>query len=84
MCSPLRQQAAYVARYANLNNKGLISIDRNNKATLLLTIPRRILKSSTMDFTRVNLYNQGRADNFLIHPNSPSGTAILIHIHPTP
>jgi hypothetical protein len=26
----------------NLGNKGLISADRNNKATLLLTIPRSI------------------------------------------
>ena len=27
-------------RATNLSNKGLISVDRNNKATLLLTIPR--------------------------------------------
>lgn len=81
---PTQQHIEALRTSPNLNNKGLISIDRNNKATLLLTIPRHILKSSTMDPTRVNLYNQGRADNLLVYPNSPSGTAILIHIHPTP
>ena len=30
-------------------NKGLISADRNNRATLLLTIPRSTFKSSTKD-----------------------------------
>jgi hypothetical protein len=35
----------------NLSNKGLISADRNNKATLPLTIPRCIFKSSAKDFT---------------------------------
>ena len=33
----------------NLRNKGLISADRSNKATLLLTIPRSLYKSSTKD-----------------------------------
>jgi hypothetical protein len=33
----------------NLKNKGLISEDRNNKATLLLTIPRSVFKSSAKD-----------------------------------
>ncbi len=32
-------------------NKGLISADRNNKATLLLTIPRSMFKSSTKDLS---------------------------------
>ena len=32
-------------------NKGLISADRNNKATLLLTIPRSVFKSSTKDLS---------------------------------
>jgi hypothetical protein len=35
----------------NLENKGLISADRNNKATLLLTIPRFVFKSSTKDLS---------------------------------
>ena len=30
-------------------NKGLISVDRSNKATLLLTIPRYLFKSSAKD-----------------------------------
>src|ERR1700709_2505750 len=30
-------------------NKGLISADRSNKATLLLTIPRSVFKSSAKD-----------------------------------
>jgi hypothetical protein len=33
----------------NLSNKGLISADRNNKVTLLLTIPRYKFKSSAKD-----------------------------------
>ena len=37
-----------------------------------------------MDFTRVNLYNQGRANILHVYPNPPSGTAILIHILNTP
>ena len=32
-------------------NRGLISVDRNNKATLLLTIPRFIFKSSAKDLS---------------------------------
>lgn len=40
-----------VSRRTNRKNKGLISVDRSNKATLLLTIPRSILKSSTMDLS---------------------------------
>ena len=35
----------------NLQNQGLISADRNNKATLLLTIPRSIFKSSAKDLS---------------------------------
>ena len=35
----------------NLENKGLISADRNNKATLLLTIPRFVFKSSAKDLS---------------------------------
>ncbi len=35
----------------NLENKGLISADRNNKATLLLTIPRSVFKSSAKDLS---------------------------------
>ena len=33
----------------DLENKGLISENRNNKATLSLTIPRSVFKSSTRD-----------------------------------
>ena len=32
-------------------NKGLISVDRSNKATLLLTIPRSLFKSSAKDLS---------------------------------
>ena len=35
----------------NLHNKGLISEDRSNKATLLLTIPRCLFKSSAKDLS---------------------------------
>ena len=35
----------------NLENTGLISADRNNKATLLLTIPSFVFKSSTKDLS---------------------------------
>ena len=35
----------------NLGNKGLISADRSNKATLLLTIPRCVFKSSAKDLS---------------------------------
>ena len=37
--------------WTNLENKGLISADRNNKATLLLTIPRFVFKSSAKDLS---------------------------------
>ena len=36
-------------------NKGLISADRSNKATLLLTIPRSLFKSSAKDLALENL-----------------------------
>ena len=35
----------------NLINQGLISADRNNKATLLLTIPSSLFKSSAKDLS---------------------------------
>ena len=37
--------------WTNLWNQGLISADRNNKATLLLTIPSFIFKSSARDLS---------------------------------
>ena len=37
--------------------KGLISEDRNNKATLLLTIPRSVFKSSAKDLISLNILN---------------------------
>ena len=47
-------------------NQGLISVDRSNKATLLLTIPRSIFKSSAKDlsppiFEIVISYDTGRS-----------------------
>ena len=36
-------------------NQGLISADRSNKATLLLTIPRSLVKSSAKDLALENL-----------------------------
>ena len=35
----------------NLWNKGLISVDRRTKPTLVLTIPRSVVKSSTKDLS---------------------------------
>ena len=40
-----------VSQETNLQNKGLISEDRSNKATLLLTIPRSLFKSSAKDLS---------------------------------
>ena len=40
-----------VCENTNLQNKGLISVDRSNKATLLLTIPRSLFKSSAKDLS---------------------------------
>ena len=53
-------------RETNLQNKGLISVDRSNKATLLLTIPRSLFKSSAKDlsppiFEIVISYDTGRS-----------------------
>ena len=36
-------------------NQGLISVDRSNKTTLLLTIPCSFIKSSTKDFYLINI-----------------------------
>ena len=43
-------------------NEGLISADRNDKATLLLTIPRSISKSSTKDSkpNNIRIYDSAR------------------------
>ncbi len=38
-------------KWTNLQNKGLISADRGTKATLMLTIPCSIFKSSTKDLS---------------------------------
>lgn len=37
--------------HTNQRSEGLISVDRSNKATLLLTIPRSVFKSSAKDWT---------------------------------
>ena len=37
--------------WTNRWNKGLISVDRSNKTTLLLTIPRSLFKSSAKDLS---------------------------------
>ena len=42
-------QRGEMFKRTNLWNKGLISADRSNKATLLLTIPRSLFKSSAKD-----------------------------------
>ncbi|KAL1914197.1 hypothetical protein VTP21DRAFT_9681 [Calcarisporiella thermophila] len=42
----------FLRKETNLWNKGLISADRSNKATLLLTIPRSVFKSSAKDLSR--------------------------------
>ena len=47
-----RQGREKCSRGTNLHNQGLISADRNNKATLLLTIPSYIFKSSAKDLSR--------------------------------
>ena len=36
----------------NHRNRGRTSTDRSTKATLMLTVPRSIIKSSTKDLTR--------------------------------
>ena len=41
----------------NRRNKGWTSADRSTKATLMLTVPRSLLKSSTMDLTWPTLEN---------------------------
>ena len=46
----------------NLMNKGLISADRNNKATLLLTIPSSVFKSSAKDLSSPISYLRFRGD----------------------
>ena len=47
---------AYFEKKCNKSeNKGLISADRSNKATLLLTIPRSLFKSSAKDLALENL-----------------------------
>ena len=54
--------AAFAMRVRNCipqisRTKGLISEDRNNKATLLLTIPRPVFKSSAKDLIPPNIWN---------------------------
>ena len=49
--SVLRLAGVRKCQKTNLENKGLISADRNNKATLLLTIPRSVFKSSAKDLS---------------------------------
>ena len=53
-------------KWTNLENKGLISVDRNNKATLLLTIPRSIFKSSTKDLS-CPIFEIVNQRTFLLH-----------------
>ena len=52
----------------NLQNKGLISADRGTKATLMLTIPRSLFKSSTKDlsFPIFELVFQHQKTNILL------------------
>ena len=40
-----------LGKKTNLKNKGLISADRSTKATLLLTIPSPLFKSSAKDLS---------------------------------
>ena len=40
-----------IFNWTNLWNKGLISVDRRTKPTLILTIPRSLFKSSTKDLS---------------------------------
>jgi hypothetical protein len=44
---------AFTIMFKIARNEGLISADRSNKATLLLTIPRSIFKSSTRDLNPI-------------------------------
>ena len=53
-----------MSRRTNLQNKGLISADRSNKATLLLTIPRcllsRLQRISRAQCSKLLFINQAR------------------------
>ena len=47
--------AYFKKKFDKSENKGLISADRSNKATLLRTIPRSLFKSSAKDLALENL-----------------------------
>ena len=49
----------------DLENEGLISVDRSNKTTLLLTIPRFVFKSYAKDLTLITFktYNYSFIEN---------------------
>ena len=46
------QHTIHIASHTNRRNKGWTSADRSTKATLMLTVPRPLVKSSTKDLTR--------------------------------
>ena len=45
------QHTIHIASHTNRRNKGWTSADRSTKATLMLTVPRSLIKSSTKDLT---------------------------------
>ncbi len=50
-CKGEEEEETSTVRFTNRQNQGLISADRGTKATLMLTIPRSIFKSSTKDLS---------------------------------
>ena len=56
---PKREAFFHLRKKTNLSNKGLISADRNNKVTLLLTIPRynssRLQKIYSLQYWKIIL-----------------------------
>lgn len=61
-------------RQANHKNRGLISANRSNEATLPLTIPRSLLRSSTKDLCLIDARNNDSGNvkrRGLSEPNPP-------------
>lgn len=78
-----KRRADLQIQWSNLQNKGLISTDRNNKVTLQRTIPRSKFKSSARDSAplacrEIAMHGQGRRAilNSTRLPTHPSAVAL--------
>lgn len=86
-----RNDGEMLFNWTNLWNKGLISADRSNKATLLLTIPRSLFKSSAKDLSspiseimiqRLTIQPfRCMANPYIYDSGSPQGTSICIRLN---